>query len=328
MSLKRMTRSSTQAAAKAPASSTAVEVTKRTKPVKARSKKLKTEDVGHTIRGSLTAPADAAPSTPPAKRIKRTVDLAPPMTPTPALVSLMATSYSTGDIDDPTPPSPLLSHRLAEPHMTNAPLTTPGGSRLVTYSEDVVNSSPSKTGLPRPTTTTGQLLDEACAHLIKVEPKLTTVIEKYQCRLFSPEGLAEEIDPFRSLSSGIISQQVSGAAATSIKNKFIALFHHPPAEGKETPALQFPRPAQVAACNVPFLRQAGLSGRKAEYIKGLAEKFANGELSAKMLIEASYEEVVEKLTAVRGLGRWSVEMFACFGLKRMDVFSTGDLGIQ
>jgi len=90
----------------------------------------------------------------------------------------------------------------------------------------------------------------------------------------------------------------------------------------------FPSPAQVAACDVAFLRQAGLSGRKAEYIKGLAEKFVSGELSAQMLIKASDDEVLERLTAVRGLGKWSVEMFACFGLKRMDVFSTGDLGVQ
>ena len=47
-----------------------------------------------------------------------------------------------------------------------------------------------------------------------------------------------------------------------------------------------------------------------------------------MLIHASDEEVMEKLMAVRGLGRWSVEMFACFGLKRMDILSTGDLGVQ
>lgn len=47
-----------------------------------------------------------------------------------------------------------------------------------------------------------------------------------------------------------------------------------------------------------------------------------------MLFTATYEEVLEKLIKVRGLGRWSVEMFACFGLKRMDVFSTGDLGVQ
>jgi DNA-3-methyladenine glycosylase II len=77
-----------------------------------------------------------------------------------------------------------------------------------------------------------------------------------------------------------------------------------------------------------MLRTAGLSQRKAEYISGLAEKFSTGELSAQMLVRATDEELIEKLVAVRGLGRWSVEMFACFGLKRMDVFSTGDLGVQ
>lgn len=77
-----------------------------------------------------------------------------------------------------------------------------------------------------------------------------------------------------------------------------------------------------------MLRTAGLSQRKAEYVLGLAEKFHNGELTAEMLFSASYEEVLEELIKVRGLGKWSVEMFACFALKRMDVFSTGDLGVQ
>lgn len=90
----------------------------------------------------------------------------------------------------------------------------------------------------------------------------------------------------------------------------------------------FPHPSKVASTDLVTLRTAGLSQRKAEYIQGLAEKFANGELSAEMLVKAAYEEVFEKLIAVRGLGKWSVEMFACFGLKRMDVFSTGDLGVQ
>lgn len=80
--------------------------------------------------------------------------------------------------------------------------------------------------------------------------------------------------------------------------------------------------------DIPSLRTAGLSQRKAEYISGLAEKFSSGELSAQMLVSASDPELIDKLVAVRGLGRWSVEMFACFGLKRMDVFSTGDLGVQ
>jgi DNA-3-methyladenine glycosylase II len=84
----------------------------------------------------------------------------------------------------------------------------------------------------------------------------------------------------------------------------------------------------VAASEISFTRTAGLSQRKAEYIKGLAEKFSSGELSAQKLVDASDEELLEMLIAVRGLGRWSVEMFAFFALKRMDIFSTGDLGVQ
>ena len=233
---------------------------------------------------------------------------------------------------EPTIETPAINDRAspldrpAEPHRTNAPLMTPRGSRLVTYPEEMANISPSKTGLPRPTTTTGHILEEACAHLVKQEPRLQPLIERYHCKIFSRAGLLEECDPFKSLCSGIMAQQVSGAAASSIKRKFIALFHSP--QDRQEDMLPFPIPSQVAGCSVPFLRQAGLSERKAEYIKGLAEKFASGELSAAMLINASDEEVLEKLTAVRGLGRWSVEMFACFGLKRMDILSTGDLGVQ
>jgi DNA-3-methyladenine glycosylase II len=87
-------------------------------------------------------------------------------------------------------------------------------------------------------------------------------------------------------------------------------------------------PDEVAKCDLQTLRTAGLSQRKAEYIQGLAEKFASGELSAEMLAKASDEELLEKLIAVRGLGKWSVEMFATFALKRTNVFSTGDLGVQ
>ena len=133
-----------------------------------------------------------------------------------------------------------------------------------------------------------------------------------------------------------MAQQVSGAAASSIKRKFIDLF--PPSDQDqkediepnlpEKPEKHFPTPSQVVEKDIATLRTAGLSQRKAEYIHGLAEKFVSGELSAKMLVEASDEEVLEKLVAVRGLGRWSVEMFACFALKRTDIFSTGDLGVQ
>ena len=148
------------------------------------------------------------PSTPPRKK-QRTTPLkrqASTSTATPAAVRLMTVPYSSGDIDDVTPPAPV--DRPAEPHRTNAPLHSPETSRIVAYSDQVIDSSPSKSGLPRPTTTTGNLLDEARTHLLRVDPSLKTVIDKHTCRLFSPEGLAEEIDPFRSLTSGIIAQQV------------------------------------------------------------------------------------------------------------------------
>lgn len=259
------------------------------------------------------------PTTP--LRRKKATKVQPPITPTPSLVKIIA-PYSSGDIDDQSPP-PL--DRPVEPHRTNATLVTPGGTQRTAYPVSLNDASPSKTGLPRPTATTGNLLERALEHLRSADARMIPLIENHHCHIFSPEGLAEEIDPFRSLASGIMAQQVSGAAAKSIKNKFIGLFH----EGQpEDQSVMFPTPAQVAATDITRLRLAGLSQRKAEYIQGLAQKFVSGELSTEMLLKATDEEVMEKLIAVRGLGRWSVEMFACFGLKRTDVFSTGDLGVQ
>ncbi|PMD56818.1 DNA glycosylase [Hyaloscypha bicolor E] len=258
----------------------------------------------------------AAPSTPKRKKATKSV---PPMTPTPSAIGLMTAPYSSGDIDDSTPP-PL--NRLAVPNGTNAPLVTPETHRLLA-NKAVDQVSPSKKGNIK--STTGTLLEEALAHLVKVEPRLKAVIEKHHCHVFSPEGLAEEIDPFRSLVSGIISQQVSGAAAKSIKAKFVALFN---TDEPDAAQHSFPTPSQVCSNSIEVLRTAGLSQRKAEYVHGLAQKFHSGEITTEMLFNASYEEVLEELVKVRGLGKWSVEMFACFGLKRMDVFSTGDLGVQ
>ncbi|KAI0405978.1 DNA glycosylase [Xylaria palmicola] len=175
------------------------------------------------------------------------------------------------------------------------------------------------------------------------------LVEKNHCRIFSPEGLAERIDPFEALCSSIISQQVSGPAAKSIKNKFIRLFRdgedeedgeeagsdadeeESSGEGEEPEQAKerrFPHPTEVVGVPLEKLRTAGLSQRKAEYVSGLADKFASGELSAALLADAPYEELIAKLTAVRGLGVWSAEMFAVFALKRADVFSLGDLGVQ
>ncbi|KJR81080.1 DNA-3-methyladenine glucosyllase II [Sporothrix schenckii 1099-18] len=220
-----------------------------------------------------------------------------------------------------TPKTPRPRHaavnRLANPDITNAPLISPETSRIVSALPlDSLNTASAKQK-----TTTKNILEEACAHLISVDPRIKPVIDAHYCKVFSPESLAEKVDPFESLASGIISQQVSGAAARAIKNRFVDLFE----KAKDQ---TFPHPSQVAVQSIESLRSAGLSQRKAEYLKGLAEKFVSGELSAQLLADAPYDTLVERLVAVRGLGLWSVEMFAMFGLKRMDVFSVGDLGVQ
>ncbi|KAI5203373.1 3-methyladenine DNA glycosidase [Aureobasidium subglaciale] len=215
--------------------------------------------------------------------------------------------------------------RPAEPHITNAPVKSPGIDKVVTaystWSGDIAG--------PAPTNTTNSILDDAVAHLKRMDEngRLAPYLARFHCKVFDAEGLAQPIDPFRSLASGIIAQQVSGAAASSIKRKFVGLFEPSPEHNYAGPP-EFPPPVMVASMSIPTLRSAGLSQRKAEYIQGLAEHFATGKLSAEMLATASDEEVMEKLIAVRGLGKWSVEMFACFDLKRMNVFSTGDLGVQ
>ncbi|EPS35692.1 hypothetical protein H072_10844 [Dactylellina haptotyla CBS 200.50] len=169
------------------------------------------------------------------------------------------------------------------------------------------------------TTTLTTDVHPGITHILKVNPKLATVISRHECTIFSPEGLREPVEPFQALCSGIIAQQVSGAAAKSIKTKFIALFND---ESK------FPAPAEILTVDLPTLRTAGLSQRKAEYISGLAKMFDDGELTNEMLMNSSDEVVTENLIKVRGLGLWSVQMFMMFALKRTDVFATGDLGIQ
>ncbi|KAL7949582.1 DNA glycosylase [Trichoderma barbatum] len=272
-------------------------------------------------RKAAPEPEPSAPKTP----TKKQRPAAPPLTPTTSVAAPNGIKFSAHKSVT----------RIADPRFSNATLLSPQTSRVIA-SRNVEAVSPSKaSSIGGRITTTATILKEACDHLIKVDERMRPLVEKHHCRTFSPEGLAEKIDPFESLVSSIISQQVSGAAAKSIQNKFIALFS---TEDDDTPSQSvdgdssakkiFPIPSEVAACSIERLRTAGLSQRKAEYVQGLAERFASGEITAQMLHDAPDEELMEKLIAVRGLGKWSVEMFACFALKRMDVFSLGDLGVQ
>lgn len=149
--------------------------------------------------------------------------------------------------------------------------------------------------------------------LKKADPLLATLF------LFAkPSVLRPSKNYFESLANAIISQQLSGKAASTIIKRFKALF----------PQDKFPLPAQVLAKSHEELRSVGVSGSKASYIKNLAAAFEDGSLDFKHVHKKTDEEIIEMLVKIKGLGRWTAEMFLIFSLGRPDVFSFGDLGLR
>jgi DNA-3-methyladenine glycosylase II len=124
-------------------------------------------------------------------------------------------------------------------------------------------------------------------------------------------------DAYGALLRAIVGQQLSTKAARTIYLRVLDLF------GGTTPS-----PEQLLEAREEDLRACGLSGRKTEYIRDLGAHVLAGELELDRLGELGDEEVIEEIVAVRGLGRWTAEMFLIFHLERPDVLSGGDLGIR
>ena len=124
-------------------------------------------------------------------------------------------------------------------------------------------------------------------------------------------------DAYGALLRSVVGQQLSVKAAATIFDRVLALF------GGRMPTAQELLDADTAA-----LRGAGLSGRKVEYLRDLAEHVLSGELEVDRLPELPDETVIAEITAVRGLGVWTAHMFLMFHLERPDVLPVGDLGIR
>lgn len=122
---------------------------------------------------------------------------------------------------------------------------------------------------------------------------------------------------FDALIRSIVYQQLSGKAAATIHGRVRAMFDS-----------GAPLPQQIAAAQHEALRKAGLSNQKAGYLRNLAEHSLNGSLPVESLHELSDQDIIDALTQVKGIGRWSAQMFLMFRLGRPDVLPDLDLGVQ
>jgi len=155
---------------------------------------------------------------------------------------------------------------------------------------------------------------KAIAHLRKVDPVMDEVISKV-----GPFNLTLRTagTHFDALIRSIVYQQLSGKAAATIHGRVLLLFNP-----------EAPLPPQILNASHEQLRAAGLSNQKASYVRNLAEHTVNGSLPTESLHELNDEAIIAALTQVKGIGRWSAQMFLMFRLGRLDVLPDLDLGVQ
>jgi DNA-3-methyladenine glycosylase II len=155
--------------------------------------------------------------------------------------------------------------------------------------------------------------DDACKHLAKRDRVMRKLIPR-----FGEGRLQSRGDAFTTLARSIVGQQISVKAAQSVWHKFAALTPDPPTRI---------HPSAVLAIDVAAMRGAGLSARKVEYLVDLAAHFESGAVHVPLWQQMDDEAIIEELVAIRGIGRWTAEMFLIFHLMRPNVLPLDDLGL-
>ncbi len=155
----------------------------------------------------------------------------------------------------------------------------------------------------------------AVGHLSGSHPHMAALIERVgPCTLTT-----HTLPPYESLVQSIVYQQLNGRAAETILGRVLAIYA----------PKRFPAPADILATTDERLRAAGLSRAKTVAVKSLAQHAVEGIVPTRAQAEKlSNEELIERLTRVRGIGRWTVEMFLIFGLGRPDVWPVLDFGVR
>ncbi|MSQ13142.1 MAG: DNA-3-methyladenine glycosylase 2 family protein [Dehalococcoidia bacterium] len=156
-------------------------------------------------------------------------------------------------------------------------------------------------------------LAKAARALSRADPVLRDVIKKVGPITLRPPG-----EPFPSLVRSIFYQQLAGPAAAAILRRFLALY----GDGA------FPAPQQVLETSDEQLRSAGLSRQKLGYLRDLSAKFADGTLSNEKLRSLPDDELEKALMSVKGIGRWTADMFLMNVLHRLDILAVDDLGLR
>ncbi len=149
-------------------------------------------------------------------------------------------------------------------------------------------------------------------HFRRADPVLAQVI-----RRVGPMTLRPQRDRFKLLVGSIISQQISTAAARTIRGRL-----------EERLGVRGVKPDSLAALSIDELRTLGISRQKAGYMLDLAQKCADGTIELAKIGRLDDETIIGELTQVKGIGRWSAQMFLMFGLGRPDVFPYDDLGVR
>ena len=155
--------------------------------------------------------------------------------------------------------------------------------------------------------------DEACKHLGKRDRVMRKLIPQ-----FGEGRLQSRGDAFTTLARSIVGQQISVKAAQSVWDRFVELVK------EQSTRLA---PASVLALEADVMRSAGLSARKVEYLSDLAQHFESGTVHVRQWQQMDDEAIIEELVAIRGIGRWTAEMFLIFHLMRPNVLPLDDLGL-
>ena len=165
-----------------------------------------------------------------------------------------------------------------------------------------------------PSLVTPDYWDEACKHLAKRDRVMRKLIPQLGEARLESRG-----DAFTTLARSVVGQQISVKAAQSVWQRFAALIG---------PASERIAPAAVLALDAEAMRGAGLSARKVEYLRDLAGHFDAGRVHVRGWAAMDDELIIEELVAIRGIGRWTAEMFLIFHLMRPNVLPLDDLGLM